>query len=591
MKLFKNIILTVFVMAIFSIAITSCTEESITLPGTGITNQTWADINKADIEGELLSFDFTADGNWKAHSSDTWCKVATAEGKAGESVLRIKLNANEEQYGRSATVTVQVENHEQACTFTIQQGEGFIEQGDGKYREANQWIYDMMSEYYLWNTPISSLTLDYSIEYDDFLKSMLDGISMAGNINKEDGYYVEDQRFYFTQIQSNAPTTKAMGSTYTDSGILKLQATRFNVSETEVEVGLAVVAVTPGTEADKAGLKRGDFINEVNGHEITENNYSNLANLVFNGDVTIKVNDVEFKDGIATVTPKATIDLGYSTYTDQAIYASKILENPTYNKKVGYLLYMYFDMQYDAMLLDVFDRFRQENINELVIDLRYNPGGHVLSSTMLGTLVAGEEHKGKIYTKSVYNSNRTADGVVGEYRIGEGANPEMEEDYNPIVDALSKSLNLKKVYLIVSGTTASASELLINGLRGLDIEVNLIGTTTMGKNVGMEGFQSSFRNYTFILYPVSFYCENAKGFHDYSGGFIPELEVDDTNIYPGEFGTNRDYLSNFALNWAITGEKPATTKAHNSDFYYVDILDLPNDRIKERRIEGAIIMK
>ncbi len=590
MKKIRNIILAGFVMAITGIAMTSCKEDPITLSGTGIASHTWEDVNQADIEGELLSFDFTADDNWTAASSEEWCYVVTSEGQAGESVLRINVKANDGQYGRSATVIIQVENHEQPCTLTIQQGEGFIEQGDGKYREANQWVFDMMSEYYLWNSPIPDLTLDFSIEYDDFIISILDGISQAGDINKEDGYIVDGQRYYFTNLQSNAPLTKAMGETYNDSGILKMQATKFNVSTSEQEVGLAVVAVTPGSEAEKAGLKRGDFINEVDGIEITENNYSDLASRVFDGETTIKINDVVFNEGIATVTPKGEIYLGRSTYNDQAIYAAKVIENTEYNKKVGYLLYMYFDMQYDTQLLSVFEQFKQENISELIIDLRYNPGGYVLSSTLLGTLVAGEEYKGHIYTRSAYNANRTEAGVKGEYRIGEAENPEMEEGYGYIVDALSKAVNLKKVYLIVSGTTASASELVINGLRGLDIEVNLIGTTTMGKNVGMEGFQSSFRNYTFILYPVTFYCENAKGFHDYAGGFIPELEADDSNIYPGDFGTDRDYLSNFALNWAITGIKPATTKASDG-FYPVQTLELTTDRIKERRIEGAIIMR
>ncbi len=592
MKIFKNIILTGFVMAVLMTAITSCTEQE-TFPGTGITGQTWDNIsNEADIEGELLSFEFTAAGNWVASSSEKWCKVLTAEGQAGESVMRIKVAANEEQYGRSATVTLQVKNHEESCSFTIKQGDGFIEQGDGKYRDANQWIYDMMSEYYLWNEPIPGLTLDFSIEYDDFLLSMLDGIGASGNINKEDGMYQNGQRVaYFTNIVSDAPIeTEGMGDTFTDSGILKLQATKFSVSETEEEVGLAIVAVTPGTEADKAGIKRGDFINEVDGVEINESNYSNLASLVYDGNVTVKVNEVKFNNAIATVTPRETLYLGYSTYDDQPIYAAKVIENKEYNKKAGYLLYMFFDMNSDEQLLEVFDDFKQENIDELVIDLRYNNGGHVLSSTVLGTLVAGEEYKGQIYTKQVYNNTRTAAGIVGEYRIGEAANPEMEEGYDYIVDALATAVNLKKVHIIVSGSTASASELLINGLRGLDIEVNLIGTTTMGKNVGMEGFMSSFRNYTFIFYPVSFYCENAKGYHSYSGGFIPELEADDSSIFPGEFGTYNDYYSNFALNWAFSGTKPTTTKAsYGTAPASVRTLPLPGpDRIRERHPDGDI---
>ena len=110
-------------------------------------------------------------------------------------------------------------------------------------------------------------------------------------------------------------------------------------------------------------------------------------------------------------------------------------------------------------------------------------------------------------------------------------------------------MGLKKIYVLVSQTTASASEMVINGLRGLDIEVNLIGQTTNGKNVGMEGVMRSFYNHEFLLYPVTFYVENAKGFRDYSTGFVPDVEIDDSAIYPGEFGTMEDQLGYIALVW------------------------------------------
>ena len=65
-------------------------------------------------------------------------------------------------------------------------------------------------------------------------------------------------------------------------------------------------------------------------------------------------------------------------------------------------------------------------------------------------------------------------------------------------------MGLKTVYVLTSQTTASDSEMVINGLRGLGLEVNLIGQRTNGKNVGMEGVVRSFYNYDFYLYPVSF---------------------------------------------------------------------------------------
>ena len=87
--------------------------------------------------------------------------------------------------------------------------------------------------------------------------------------------------------------------------------------------------------------------------------------------------------------------------------------------------------------------------------------------------------------------------------------------------------------------------------------MNIIGTTTSGKNVGMEGFSKKYRNYDFLFYPVSFYIENAKGFSDYPEGFKPDIYLNDSGYYPGgDFGTMGDYLCNAAFGWIRTGQKP-----------------------------------
>ena len=84
---------------------------------------------------------------------------------------------------------------------------------------------------------------------------------------------------------------------------------------------------------------------------------------------------------------------------------------------------------------------------------------------------------------------------------------------------------------------------------------------TNGKNVGMEGVVRSFHNYDFLLFPVSFYIENAKGFRDYSDGFTPDVQIDDSAIYPGEFGTMMDQLGYLALQWIKTDNKPQLPSA------------------------------
>lgn len=577
-----------------SSAMVSCSDdEDPALPGHGITEAQWNDINDVSIDGKTLIYEFEAPARWTASASEPWCELLTTSGFAGTSSLRVKVAPNVGEYGRSTDINIQVEGYSQPCVLTIRQGEGFLEKGQGLYRDVNQWVYEFMNANYLWNDRIPELTLDYSLDYQKFLTSMLDGIAKFDDINHDDGFWLNGQRqSYYTFIESKAPLSRAVGSNYTDSGLM-IRASILGPNDDD-PCGFTVMWVTPGSPGDEAGVQRGDFISKVNNTVITPDNYQVLGGRVLNGNVTIDLNNVEFNNGVATISPRVpSVLVGKDTYVDPAIYKNHTMVDEN-GKRIGYILYMGFNMDFDDELLAAFNQFKADGVEELVIDLRYNNGGHVLSSAVLGTLVAGSAHKDEIYVRTVYNTVRTAAGEQGIYRIGNPGNPESNKAYEPIATALSSALNLKRVFVITSINTASASELLINGLRGLGITVNLIGTTTQGKNVGMEGWQKQFGSYSFVFYPITFYCENGAGFRDYADGFKPELEFDDTNYYPGDFGSLDDPLSGFALTWASTGVKPNAPKTNSRSGKNGNITVLPSpvefNEPMTRRLGGSIMM-
>lgn len=566
-------------------------EEPVAIPGSGVDQQTWVAENPADIAGGILAYEFNAAGNWTATSDSKWCQVLSKNGIAGESALRIKLEPNEDIMGRDAVVTIKVENADSEEKILIRQGIGIIEKGEGRYREVNKWLFDFMCDNYLWNEQIPNLPLDYSLDYQKFLTSMLEGVATKGDANHDDGYYKNGVRqAFFTYIDSKAPVTRATGNQYNDSGILKIQATQLGTGNTG-PIGFVVVAVTPNTEASRAGLKRGDFINKVNNIEVTATNYQTLARNVYSGNCIVEVNDVTWADGVPTLHSRGNVQYSSSEYVDPSVYKTAVMTADN-GKKVGYLLYMGFNMTFDDTLIDAFKEFKSAGIDELVLDLRFNNGGHVLSSTVMGTLIAGAEHKGKVYVKTSYNARRTMNGEQGVYKIGEPSNPESSEGYAKISEALQTSLGLNRLYVITSGTTASAAEIVINGLRGLNIDVRLVGVNTMGKNVGMEGVKRTFYNYPFLFYPVTFYCENAMGFRKYSGGFKPDYELNDANTYPGDFATAYDPLSATALQWAATGTKPQPKSVRTRGAQQLRQLPLPGDDAPiSRHPSGAIQMR
>ncbi len=560
-------------------------------PGQGVENAEWKEVNDVDLNGQTLIFEFKALAKWTATSVDEWVHVLTTNGGAGLSSLRLKVDPNEGDDGRSSTVTLKVEGYAEPCLITLRQGDGFIEKGDGRYRTVNEWIYEYMAERYLWDEHIPELRLDYSLDYQQFLDQMLNGVAAFDNVNAEDGHWENGARkYWYTYIDSNSPISRSPGDINTDSGLMLMGGIITDAKTGQNHYGLAVVWCTPGSPAYLEGVSRGDFITKVNNVEITEDNYQRLGGMAINGNCTLELNKVEFNGaGAATLTNYKTTYIGKDSYTDPAIYANKVLQTSN-GKKVGYLNYMGFYMADDDNLIEAFRNFKAEGVSDLIVDLRYNPGGHVLSSVVLGTLIAGSAHKGEIYVRTTYNSARTAAGQVGDYKFGESANPERIEGYDKITEALNAALGLNTVYVLTTETTASASELVINGLRGVGVTVNTVGMPTNGKNVGMEGVRFNYRNYDFYFYPITFYCQNAKGFKDYSNGFEPGYKFDDSRYFPYDFGSDNDALAHYAMEWITTGSKPSSGRSMMSG----NMIPLPmSDEMRaplSRRMGGSIAM-
>lgn len=554
----SNLIRKIFMVTLFLAALTGCgKEEEPKIPeGAGISEMSWAGTVSADEEGEVISLTFNADGKWSAESSEpSWCKVLTPTGVAGPSAMRLEVDANVAPEPRTASVTVSVEGYPESVTIEISQSKGVTEKGDGRYREVNEWMYRRMVDNYLWNEPIPGLALDYSVDYQSFLKSILDGVAKHDDVNHDDGAYNQEFRTeYYSQIISAAPITKVTGQREYGNGFYRLRPVDLGTA-----LGVVVDAVIPGGPADKAGIRRGHFITEVNGIQITMDNYKSVTTKIYTDPLSVLVNTVEWQganNDKAVVTPVSSIDLHPENFVDPAIYKAETVELSN-GKKVGYLLYMGFHTDYDEQLIEAFDKFKADGIEDLVLDFRYNNGGEIISSTVMATMIAGQKHKGEVLAKLTFNAARTAAGETASYKIGVPETKEYPDGYALIEDALSHSLDLDRVFVITSGYTASASEIIINGLRGLGIEVNLIGTRTSGKNVGMEGYSTSYRNYDFLLYPVTFYIENAVGFRDYPDGFEPDLYLDDSGYFPGgDFGSNQDFLCNAAYGWIRTGKNP-----------------------------------
>ena len=219
-----------------------------------------------------------------------------------------------------------------------------------------------------------------------------------------------------------------------------------------------------------------------------------------------------------------TVDLTKTDFTENPILINKVIDAD--GIKVGYLMYNQFLTNFDVELNNAFTQFKSDGITELVLDLRYNPGGYTYPAILLASLITGQ-FDGKIFYKEEWNS---------KYQTYFETNAP-ESLVNPFINALTNgtslsSLDLNKIYILTTDATASSSELVINGLAPY-VDVVQIGTTTYGKYVGSVTLYDSDNfdkdtanpNHTYALQPIAIKASNVNGISDYYNGLPPDYPI------------------------------------------------------------------
>lgn len=365
--------------------------------------------------------------------------------------------------------------------------------------DVNNWIYSQMSANYLWNATLPSRDkVNFYTEPTPFFTSLL-----SSNEFKNGRYY--------SYIKEKTVTTKAIdeASSYGYEFML------YKISNGIVG---RVIYVLPNSPAEVAGLKRGDWFGLVNDKSITENN----TNILLTGEgIKLTIVRLETTNGNPNFVKGDNITIGAAkAVNNNPVLVKKILKSST-NKTVGYLMYTHFaagienidkDISYETSLKKAFAEFKNSGVNEFVLDLRYNPGGLITNSQLLSTMLAPESAFGKVFCKIRRNNNtndfdKLETTSLDPQLIGEGAN-----------------LNLKRLFVLVSDHTASASELVINGLNPF-MQVVLIGKKTEGKNLCSVKIEDA--KYNWILQPIIGQLYNSLNFTDYANGFIPNVAIDE----------------------------------------------------------------
>lgn len=401
---------------------------------------------------------------------------------------------------------------------------------------VNSWVYEVMTDAYFWyNKMPAQSTLD-------------------GNLAPAD---------YFEKLIYNRTTVDRFSAITDDIDALKNEFNGISeifgigyyiapVSEANTNVAFFLNNVVKGSPADLAGLKRGDVIMKINNTQLTKTNYTSLLS----GTGAIMFTKGSYINGVLTAETNA-VSLTRAQVTEDPVAFSKVIDKPAQNKKIGYLVYTQFvpgttadEKKYDNELRQIFADFKSQQVNELVIDLRFNSGGYISSATTLASLVGKGISSSKVFYTEQWNDKYTA--------YWKQKNGENSLNYNFQSEGNNIGSNLSRVFVLTSQGTASASELLINGLKPY-MEVVTIGDHTAGKNLFGSLIEDDKERWKWGLYVMLGQTANSVGESNYGtvDGMAPTYKVDDTVVPFKAFADENETLFRKALD--IMGVPVSTT--------------------------------
>ena len=422
--------------------------------------------------------------------------------------------------------------------------------------EIQDFIWKGMNQYYLWQADVPNLSDDRFAD-QTALNSFLRG------------YPVPEELFDALRVSSSIDRFSWIVDDYLElegslQGTTKNNGVDFGLSYkpgSTTEIFGYVRYIIENSDAATKNIKRGDFFTAVNGTQLTVSNYQSL---LFNSNENYTLNLADF-NGNAIVGNGKSVSLTKTVLTENPILVNKVITSGAH--KIGYLMYNGFYANFDTQLNDAFGQLKTQGITELVLDLRYNGGGSVQTATRLASMITGQ-FTGKVFAKQQWNKK------INDYF--EAENPDALYNYftDKIGSTAINSLNLTKVYILTSASSASASELVINGLEP-HINVIQIGDVTVGKNVGSvtlydsPTFGSENRNpkHKYAMQPIVLKIVNSVGFGDYFNGLQPDFLQKETISTYGILGDAAEPLLNTAIA-KITGTGRMTKQSLGKEFEF-----------------------
>lgn len=421
-----------------------------------------------------------------------------------------------------------------------------IDDNDIRPESINDFVWKGMNHYYVYKDGvpklsdnefgISAITNRYGTnkDYEDYLEGFDSPRGLFNSLK-----YLPETVDIFSWIVDDYFKLELQFQGISGTNGMEFSAFLAPNSTTE---GYGVIKlILPDSPADDENLKRGDIFYAIDGIRLTNDNLGTLLNQetytlnlgFYNDKGTIETTD----DSIDPLNKDITISK--VQYTEDPIFKTDIIN--VGGENVGYLMYNGFIGGSENELNTVFSDFKSNNIQHLVLDLRYNPGGSVPTTTYLASMITGQ-HNGDVFEKLIYNSNLQSNNTSFNFtnQLGNGTT--------------INSLGLEKLYVLTTKRSASASEGLINGLAPY-IEVVQIGTNTTGKTQASRTLYDSPNftresinpRHTYAMQPLIAIGVNKNDVSVPSDGLPPTIEYEEDRLNYGILGDVNEPLLALAL--------------------------------------------
>ncbi|AZG74862.1 S41 family peptidase [Shewanella livingstonensis] len=417
------------------------------------------------------------------------------------------------------------------------------------------WLRSWSNDTYLWYNEIADRNpAPYSVaEYFELLKT--DELSDTGNLK---------DNFHFSMSTAEWELLNGSGASVGYGMTLNLRNPSPGISRQ-----VTVAYNEPNSPASNAGISRGTLIVTVDGVSVADANDS---------DSIDTINAGLFPMTSTKQTVFIVRDLGAQANRTVTLSAGNIVSKPvqntktiqTANGKVGYLQFNSHIATAEKGLYDAMTLLSNAQVNDLVLDIRYNGGGLLALASQLGYMIAGDEATANhIFERTSFNKKYTTINPVTRETLS--PMPFISESVGFNTSLLRSglslpTLNLKRVFVLTTPDTCSASEALMNALRGIDIEVIQLGDTTCGKPYGFYPTNNCATTY----FTIQFKGVNDKGFGEYSDGFMPSTNPTIDSEVPGcvladdlghALGDTNERLLSAALFYRDNNRCPATATA------------------------------